>query len=264
MNRIVLPAPIETPWEQNNQIPALLEYPADTPKAGIIVLHGYTGRKETMEYITQGLAASGYLVLAPDLPLHGERALGQEGDFEYPFYGDPSGVVKAFQNALADVQACAVHLRDRLDNDTPLGLVGFSLGGCLTILAKAQMPETFQAGVSIVGAARLARLLLVSTICTDISHDLQAMGYDESSLEPILQAVEATDRGQYVENLMMFGADDDVIVPGALVRETFEAFPSESNELVMVNGTGHFPPLELVGQYALPFLARHLGGSPLL
>jgi pimeloyl-ACP methyl ester carboxylesterase len=118
------------------------------------------------------------------------------------------------------------------------------------------MPGRFAAGVSIVGAAKLAKLVLASSITADIQADLLEMGYDEAKLEPILRPVEATACAADVRDLLMFGGEDDVIVPGALVRETFDAFTDDTNELVMFDGCGHFPPLTLVADYALPFLAR--------
>src|SRR5689334_4140363 len=101
MRRVVIPAQVETPWERNNRVPALLVRPPGRPLAGLVVLHGYTGSKETVAAEAGFLGSLGYAAVAPDLPLHGERALGGGGSFEYPFYGDPTGVVKAFDNALA-------------------------------------------------------------------------------------------------------------------------------------------------------------------
>ena len=255
MQRIVIPSPVQTPWEQNNRIPALLVRSAGQPAAGLVVLHGYTGCKESLAAEAGFLGGLGYAAVVPDLPLHGERALGEYGAFEYPFFGDPTGVVKAFENALADIRACAEYLRGVVGPGVPLGVIGFSLGGCLTILSMAQMPGLFRAGVSVVGAAKLAKLLMASTICTDISGDLREMGYDEEQLEPVLRPVEATEHAPVVRNLQMMGSDDDTIVPGRLVRETFAALDGGSNRLVMFNGCGHFPLMSDVARNALPFFA---------
>jgi dienelactone hydrolase len=256
MQRIVLPSTIESPWGQNNQIPAILAIPEGEPRGGIVALHGYTGAKETMDDIVAGLAERGYMVVAPDLPLHGERALGPAGEFQYPFYGDPGGIMKAFENALADVQTCAAYLKQALRERAHLGIVGWSLGGCLTILSMGRMPELFATGVSVVGAARVAHLLLTSSVCTDIRDDLLTLGYDQQRLEPVLRPVEATEYARSVRNLLMLGSNDDDIVPGALVRETFAAFEDPTNELVMFEGWGHYPPLSVVAEAAIPFLAR--------
>ncbi len=256
--RIELPSTVTTPWVRNNRIPALIAEPAGRARAGLVLLHGYTMRKEAMEYEARMLSRFGVLVMAPDLPLHGERTVDAGQLFEYPFYGDPQGVVHAFENAVADMRTCALHLRKRLGGDAPIGITGFSLGGCMTILAMARLPGLFRAGVSVVGAARIARLLLTSTICGDIRDDLLAMGYDEARLEPIVRPVEATEYASEIHNLLLIGADDDRIVPGALVRETYDALEHESNELVMFDGCGHFPPPYLVAQHALPFFARYL------
>jgi hypothetical protein len=57
----------------------------------------------------------------------------------------------------------------------------------------------------------------------------------------------------------MIGADDDNIVPGMLVRETFRAFDPTANKLVMLNGCGHFPSTPDIARHALPFFAARLG-----
>lgn len=257
LERIVLPAPIQTPWAQNNRIPALLSVPEGSPRAGIVALHGYTGGKETLSEEIQGLTQSGYAVLAPDLPLHGERALGEDALFVYPFYGDPMGISKSFENALADIEVCARALRDRLGDQLPLGVTGYSMGGCLTILAKARLPHLFRAGVSIVGSALVARLILTSSITPDIADDLRRMGYEEQNYAPLVRQVEATAYADQITNLMLMGGEEDDIVPGILVRETYARLKGDTNECVMFEGIGHFPPIEQYGAYALDFFARH-------
>src|SRR5438067_2111393 len=96
--RVEFPSPASTPWPANNTVPALLAAPAGAARLpAVVLLHGYRMRKEEMTAYAQGLLFSGCAVLLPDLPLHGERALGERGEFEYPSYGDPEGVVKALR-----------------------------------------------------------------------------------------------------------------------------------------------------------------------
>jgi dienelactone hydrolase len=230
--------------------------PPGKPRAGIVVLHGYTGSKEMMEEEAQALTEWGYAVIAPDLPLHGERALGPDGMFEYPFYGDVTGVLKSFQNAMADVRTCADYLRETLGPNVPLGITGFSLGGCLTILAMAKMPELFAAGVSVVGAAKLARLILESTICGDIQTDLMEIGVEEEGLKKVLRPVEATEVAENIHNLLLLGGSDDKIVPAYLVRETYAAIEHETNACVIFNRCSHFPSERMVAEQALPFFEK--------
>src|SRR4051812_18451296 len=60
------------------RVPALLQLPtAKGPVGAVVLLHGFTSRKEEMaRSIGAALFARGVASLAPDLPLHGARAGG--------------------------------------------------------------------------------------------------------------------------------------------------------------------------------------------
>jgi dienelactone hydrolase len=257
MQRISLDSPVKTKWQRNNRIPALLAGPSHPPGAGIVLLHGYTMDKKKLQYDAAEIAEAGYLVLAPDLPLHGERALSDMDVFKYPYYGDPQGIVKLFEHALADIEACAAHLRGLLGESVPLGIAGFSLGGCLTILKMAQSPGLFRMGVSVVGSAKIARLFFTSSITSDIRNDLIANGYDETMWTPVLHSIEATENAANIHNLLLIGVEDDDIVPAELVRTTYETLEHATNECRMYENYGHFTPMPLVSAHVLPFFARH-------
>jgi dienelactone hydrolase len=258
MQFITLPAPVKTPWERNNRIPALLIPAVGTPRAGMLMLHGYTGSKSTMLDEARLLSSWGFTVLVPDLPLHGERTIEPGGMFQYPYYGDPEGIRKAFELAVGDVRTCADHLREVCGPETPLSIAGFSLGGCLTILSMAKLPGVFSAGLSLVGAAKVARLIMTSTIAGDIQQDLLSLGYDEQRLEPLYRPVEATETPQNIHNLLLIGGSEDLIVPSELVLETYQALEHETNRCRILPGYGHFIPLDVVMQLAVPFLSARL------
>jgi dienelactone hydrolase len=256
MQHIYLDAPMQTKWQRNNRIPALLAAPAGPPRAGIVLLHGYTMDKKKLQYDAADIAEAGYLVIVPDLPLHGERALSDMDVFKYPYYGDPHGVVKLFENALADIDACAAHLRGLLGNTVPLGLAGFSLGGCLTLLKMARSPGLFRMGVSVVGTAKIARFFFTSSITSDIRNDLVANGYDETRWTPVVQSVEATENAANIHNMLLIGVEDDDIVPADLVRATYDSLEHDTNECQFYENYGHFTPMPLVSAHVLPFFAR--------
>ena len=143
------------------------------------------------------LLLAGYAIVLPDLPLHGERALGAGGTFEYPSYGDPEGVVRAIHQASADIRAVAEGI-SRIEGVDPgrLAVGGVSLGGCLAILALADHPELFRAGISIVGTARWARLIATSSLTPDIRDDLARLGIGEPELEALYRPIEPTEQVQ--------------------------------------------------------------------
>jgi dienelactone hydrolase len=255
---IYLETAFKTRWERNNRIPAYIVRCSGEPRAGIILLHGYTMDKEKLKYDAMEMAEAGYTVMIPDLPLHGERALSDMGVFKYPYYGDPEGPVKLFENASADIDVCEDYLRTLLGPGTPIGLTGFSLGGCLTILAMARKPEAFVMGVSVVGSAHVSRLFFTSAVTTDIRNDLVSLGFTEESWRAVVQPIEATQHSQNIHNLLMIGVEDDDIVPAELVRATYDTLEHATNECFIYENYGHFTPMPLVSAHVLPFFERRL------
>lgn len=239
MEHIYLDSPIKTRWKRNNRIPMYIARCSGQPRAGVILLHGYTMDKEKLKYDALEIAEAGYLVLVPDLPLHGERALSDMDVFKYPYYGEPDGVVKLFENALADLKVCEGYLRTQVRSTTPLCLAGFSLGGCLTILAMARKPTAFAMGVSVVGSAHLSRLFFTSTITSDIRNDLISLGFNEETWRPLVRSIEATECSQDIHNLLLIGVEDDDIVPAALVRATYATMEQTTNECAIYETYGH-------------------------
>ena len=258
MEHTYLNAPVQTRWERNNRIPVNIAHCAGEPRAGIILLHGYTMDKAKLKYDAIEIAEAGYTVLVPDLPLHGERTLSDLGVFKYPYYGDPEGIVKLFENAMADLEVCRNYLRSLVGAVVPIGLAGFSLGGCLTLLAMARDPAAFAFGVSVVGTAQISRLFFTSAITSDIRNDLLSLGYNAENWESIVRPIEATEQANNIHNLLMIGVEDDDIVPADLVRATFDKIEHTTNECVIYEDYGHFTPMPLVSAHILPFLERRL------
>jgi dienelactone hydrolase len=251
-------SPAESPWPVNNRVPGLFAAPPGRPEPGpaVVLLHGYRGRKEEMAGYAQGLLLAGYAVLLPDLPLHGERALGPDGAFEYPSYGDPSGVVRALQQASADLRAAAAFLQGSGWVDPArLGVGGVSLGGCLAILALATAGGCYRAGVSVVGTARWARLIATSSITPDIRDDLASLGLGPPELEALYRPVEPTERADTIHRLLMIAGDQDPIVPFECVLDTWARLEHRTNRLEVVAGGGHHLPADRV----YPAVVEHLG-----
>jgi dienelactone hydrolase len=128
---------------KGDDVPALLCKPAD--KAGpfpvVIALHGVGSNKAQMcGQIAAVLAQRGFAVLAPDLPLHGERP----GDpHQLAAAQDVVKVAALLRQSVIDLRQCIDVAEGRADLDTKSGVIlaGYSLGALIDSVAGPAEPR---------------------------------------------------------------------------------------------------------------------------
>lgn len=110
-------------------VTALLAKPqrGDGPFPLVVAVHGLSSHKaQVVGQIAPMLAKRGFAVLAPDLPLHGERP-GEPGEFVNRL--NPTRQFQLFRQASIDVRQCIDMARQRPDLDAErVFLAGYSLG----------------------------------------------------------------------------------------------------------------------------------------
>jgi len=99
---------------------------AENGKIGVLVSHGYTGNRQSMRYLAEGLSRAGFTVGLPCLKGHGTTpaAMAQTtaGDW------------------ISDLEQATAWLQQRCDT---LFVTGLSMGGTLTLFMAGQHPELF-------------------------------------------------------------------------------------------------------------------------
>ena len=118
------------------RVPALWLEPAGAAAApAALLLHGFSSRKEQMaQAMGRALLARGVASLALDLPFHGER---EGADREIP--RNPLALVGAWKTAIAESRAAVTWIGAQAGIDaTRIGVVGYSLGGFLALMAAAE------------------------------------------------------------------------------------------------------------------------------
>jgi carboxymethylenebutenolidase len=116
---------------------------ARTGPPGVVLLHAWWGLNEDVQRFADRLAASGFLVTAPDM-FGGQVADTIEGAEKLSAAGDEAG---ADAVALAAIDALA----ERLEPDAPIAIVGFSFGAAYAVWATAKR-DALQAAVVYYGS----------------------------------------------------------------------------------------------------------------
>lgn len=144
-------------------MPARLYMPEDGggKRPGLLVLHGTDGPSPSMEAFARHLASEGFVTLTPDFfALH---EFGADGRVDHPLIlGDLAGALAYLKN-LPRVDA------------TRVGVVGFSFGGRLAVLAAALHPE-IRAAVNYYGVASYQELAKHREVAGRALHSIPLTG----------------------------------------------------------------------------------------
>lgn len=116
-------------------VPAIWMTPAAGTTPAALLLHGFSSSKERMaQSVGRELLALGVASLALDLPFHGERD-GDAGSLSK----NPLALVGAWRSAIAESRDAITWLASQSSVDADrLGIVGYSLGGFLALMAAAE------------------------------------------------------------------------------------------------------------------------------
>lgn len=215
-------------------IPGTLLLPRQGPTGGVLLLHGYSSRREHMaDGVGSALLRHGVASLAIDLPLHGTR-----GDpLQMQAARNPLAIFGLWRQALRECRLAFGYLGARPEIDRGcLGVAGYSLGSFLAVMVAADEP--------------LARAVVLAA-GGDLP-DGTPLGAVARAIADPLRAVRRLD-GRPL--LMVHGRWDRTVKPEQ-ARRLFEA-AREPRELKWWNA-GHRLPPEAIG-YAADWIVRQLG-----
>lgn len=224
----------------------------ETPKAGVLLLHGLSDSPYSMRALGEALHQKRAWVVGLRIPGHGTA---------------PSGLVETrWQDMAAAVRLAVRHVRDRVGDDKPLYLVGYSNGGALAVeytlstLDDASLPRPSgvillspEIGVSRVAAlavwqGRLGHLLGLEKLAwTSLLPEYDPFKYGSFAVnagdlayritEHIQGQLDDLQGGGKLEKMppiLAFQSSVDATVTAtALVANLFARLPSANNELVL-------------------------------
>lgn len=208
-------------------------------RAAVLVLHGIDGPRPPIEAFAERLAQGGFVTLTPDLfSLH---EFGSDGRVDHPLVlGDLAGAL-AFVKGRPEVDPARV------------GVVGFSVGGRLAVLAAALHPE-IRAAVNYYGVASYRELA---------KH--REVGGRELASTPLtlrVNAIRAAVLIQHGEADQTNPVEQGRLLHAALARagkrSLLYAYPG-ADHVFNFPGTRHHPEAErLSWERTLAFLREHL------
>lgn len=117
------------------RVPATWLTPPAANAPAVLLLHGFSSNKERMAHsVGRALQALGVASLALDLPFHGER----DGERGMESLRNPLVLVGAWRRAIAEACAAVTWLAEQRETDAErMGVIGYSLGGFLALMAAA-------------------------------------------------------------------------------------------------------------------------------
>lgn len=120
-------------------IPAILQLPDDTPTGGVLLLHGYSSRKEHMaDGVGAALMRRGVASLSIDLPLHGTRS----DPLQAQSARNPLAIFALWRQAMSEGRLALKYLGARAEVDRAcIGVAGYSLGSYLAVMLAADEPS---------------------------------------------------------------------------------------------------------------------------
>lgn len=131
------PTRIHQSVRDERRVPGVLLLPETaTPAAGVLLLHGYSSRKEHLaDSLGPALLARGLASLSVDLPLHGSR-----GDtLQMQASRNPLALLGLWRQARAESALAAGYLRARAEVDAGrTAVLGYSLGSYLAAQLAAE------------------------------------------------------------------------------------------------------------------------------
>lgn len=188
------------------------------PLPTLILLHGYSSRKEDLVPMAERLVARGFAVLLFDAALHGEHArksLAELGFREQMLQKQREGE-EILTGTLTMLDSLVADVRAQPDRYGPLGLWGVSMGGCFVwrwLMAPGNAKRV-QAAVVVLATPLMGESSLQmaegNPAMNEFVPHFEAQRSEEARLFPHLFGLDLP--------LLMLNGADDPVMPIAVVR----------------------------------------------
>lgn len=205
----------------------------------VVFLHGWSARKEYQIRSLYVLADRDFFVVAPDLPMHGER---KNRDFE----GSPEVILEIIQRTIQDVNSLFEYYKndERVDVGH-FGITGASLGGIISYIYISLNKNKLKAAVPLIAIPEFTKI--VSFMDRDIIHNILRLR--EKPNMNALQKISDNFQQPKLEELcgvpiLMLNGTEDPLIPINEVRKSYKKLKEICKgkslvELIEYPNTGH-------------------------
>jgi len=208
----------------NDKVPALVFFhKSEKPQPAVICLHGFTGNKENMLQHCLRMADAGFLAVAIDARMHGERL-------------DPSFWNKMSENfprtfflvvseTAKDLTQVVDFLEERPDVDlSRLGLMGISMGAFISLIA-VQLEKRVKTVASILGAGDFQ--LFVERISSQkvLPFEQQLMNHPNEETKKLVRKYNPLNNLKKFPptSLLLMGGSQDPLIPREGITQLYGA-----------------------------------------
>jgi dienelactone hydrolase len=199
-------------------VPALLVMPKDKkgPFPVVIALHGLRSNKgQVIAQVAPTLIKQGFAVLAPDMPLHGERPGDPAAIFDRK---DLRALVNRARQAVMDVRLCidVAEARPELDTKNGVILVGYSMGAIIDSVVGPADPRVKAMCLMVGGTVELPPVM--------------AMVPQIAALQPQLAIA------HFAGPLLMLNAKADHVITQEMAQRLYAAAPDPKQQIWYESG----------------------------
>lgn len=255
--RLVFPSPFNSPFPQNNIVPA--EYYVPKERNGkipaAVVLDILYGNAIVPRGMARGLASQG--VAALYMPMAYYNARRPKGDAYLRWFDqDPTRAVDPVRQTVMDIRRAKAILGGRPEVDADrIGITGVSLGGIMTSIA-AGVDGGFNRVVPILAGGDLADLIFHAPETRKVREQLVAKGIDQQKLAPMMAPIEPLNFASRIDprRCLLINAGRDEVIPKNCTTELWQAMGKPT--LLWVP-SGHYSAawyLPTIKQTAIDFL----------
>ena len=243
--RLVFSSPVETPWPENNTVPAEYYVPraasaaAKVPAA--VVLDIMDGSAILPRMMARAAAQNGLAALYLPMPYYNARRPPDRAH-EQVLGDDPTRATDGIRQTVMDVRRAKAILASRPELDAQrLGITGISMGGIMTALA-AGVDGEFARVVPVLAGGDLATIVFHAHETRKLRALMTAKGIDRDAAAEALARVEPLNFASRIgaDRCLMINAANDEVIPKETTVRLHEALGKPS---IVWIPAGHYSSL---------------------
>jgi dienelactone hydrolase len=222
MYKLTYPSPFESPWPENNVVPAEFYLPrkATGKMPAIIVLDILNGAEVLPRMMSRRFADDGIAALYIPMASYGPRRPADLGH-RRRLQQDPTTLVEGIRQTIMDIRRAKSLLASREEIDGEhISITGVSLGGIVSALA-AGVDGDFDRVILILAGGDLHEIIFHTWETRHLREQLEATGHTRETTRDLLRPVEPLNFASRIDAVrcLMINAEADEVIP----RSTTEA-----------------------------------------